>query len=484
MPQLNSFEKKCDGFSHGKALDSHRFPLVAQHVPFASMQIDASVPLLRDQNGNIRGRAYPEHAQPILQNLGPLRFDLCSGTVNGIANEQLPATWQSTAPFPVNSGMAALGILEYDPVSGITRVKKGSEVSGGSSELINNSTLPPLSNLTPVCNVIRAFKLTNNTDTDRNIISLGIRAAPDYYNWANGTYSVHSCGSGTNPDEPTSENMVATVNKDWASFYYDRGSEHVFYVNIPLAAGASVWIVVDGPGCVCCGDLPSPTDFSSIYKYSSDGVNWTQDSTRTNDFYLVATTMVYGAPEYPESSSGFETVALLGTPTWPIKHGQTTTLVERDYSDIIGDGAGDLDADQSPICSVPFPMHLHSEIDGLDGFDSISTHEITTTDATATALATVALAEGETKLVEARILVKQGDDHHAVYCIKGLFYRGIGADVTQQGSTLSMFASESNADWNATLSVNTSEQAAELLVTGTAATSINWKAVLHVLSLP
>ena len=105
---------------------------------------------------------------------------------------------------------------------------------------------------------------------------------------------------------------------------------------------------------------------------------------------------------------------------------------------------------------------------------------VQTTGATVTDLATIAVAQGDVFAVEVDVIGRKSDGtDRAMYKLTGLFYRNSGGNVTQQGSTVSLTTIESNASWDCTLNADTSNQTIDVRVTGVAATTINWKAVVR-----
>lgn len=102
---------------------------------------------------------------------------------------------------------------------------------------------------------------------------------------------------------------------------------------------------------------------------------------------------------------------------------------------------------------------------------------VQTTDATVTEIWTSpAVADNETYMVEVTVVGMESDgSDRNLYHIQGLFYRD-GGNVTQQGSTISLATIESDADWDCDFTVDTVNQDINVVVTGEAATTINWKA--------
>jgi hypothetical protein len=104
----------------------------------------------------------------------------------------------------------------------------------------------------------------------------------------------------------------------------------------------------------------------------------------------------------------------------------------------------------------------------------------TTTDATVTDLATVAVAEGDVVMVEASVVGRKSDGS-ALYSGKiiGTFYRNTGGNVTQVGAA-SLEPEVNESGWGGIdLVADTVAQTVDLRVTGAAAT-IKWVASLKV----
>ncbi|HPM40873.1 MAG TPA: hypothetical protein PLY45_00365 [bacterium] len=109
---------------------------------------------------------------------------------------------------------------------------------------------------------------------------------------------------------------------------------------------------------------------------------------------------------------------------------------------------------------------------------------VTTTDATVTDLATVAVAEGELLMVEASVVGRKSDGS-AFYAgkIVGTFYRNTGGDVTQLGGA-SVTDEVNDSEWGGIdLAADTVNQTVDLTCEGLAATTISWKASVKVTKL-
>lgn len=102
------------------------------------------------------------------------------------------------------------------------------------------------------------------------------------------------------------------------------------------------------------------------------------------------------------------------------------------------------------------------------------TYILTTTNATATDLASISALSNTTYRIEAQVIgVTTNGGDRALYHREGLFYR-ITGDVTQQGSTVSIAEVESTAAWGCTLNADTNTQTIDLRVQGATGTNVNW----------
>lgn len=113
--------------------------------------------------------------------------------------------------------------------------------------------------------------------------------------------------------------------------------------------------------------------------------------------------------------------------------------------------------------------------------DTWSAGSVTTTDATVTDVAAVAVAEGEMVMVEASVIGRKSDGS-AFYSgkIVGTFYRNSGGNVTQIGAS-SLTGEVNESSWGGIdLAADTVNQEVDLHVTGLAGTTIAWVASLKV----
>jgi hypothetical protein len=103
-----------------------------------------------------------------------------------------------------------------------------------------------------------------------------------------------------------------------------------------------------------------------------------------------------------------------------------------------------------------------------------------TTDATATNILTLTLPDESAYFMGAKVVGRQSDtSNRACYNREALVYRNAGGGATIQGSVSDVTTIESDANWNATITVSGNN--ASVTVTGIAATTINWKAEVELL---
>ncbi|RJO60820.1 MAG: hypothetical protein C4542_08200 [Dehalococcoidia bacterium] len=109
------------------------------------------------------------------------------------------------------------------------------------------------------------------------------------------------------------------------------------------------------------------------------------------------------------------------------------------------------------------------------------TNEITTTDATATDILSIPLAEGQTMSLEVQITGRRTDSGNAglsvSYRLAGAFKRNASGNVTQVSLTQSdpVFFDD-GAAWDATLNADTTNQTVDVRVTGEIDVTIKWTA--------
>lgn len=118
-----------------------------------------------------------------------------------------------------------------------------------------------------------------------------------------------------------------------------------------------------------------------------------------------------------------------------------------------------------------------------DGWFMRCPRELTTTDATISALDVLGLGDNHAYLIEANILANQSDfSHRAGYHYKGLYYRSGGGGATLQGSVVPIFREQSDPTWGAVQGwgalLVTSGNNVFVRVEGKAATTIDWSSII------
>lgn len=114
----------------------------------------------------------------------------------------------------------------------------------------------------------------------------------------------------------------------------------------------------------------------------------------------------------------------------------------------------------------------------LTGMTTV-TNAIQTTDATVTDIVEIPLAEGKVISVDVDVIGRKSDGtDRAGYRITGTLYRNTSGNVILEGQT-SYGSHESSAAWDVDIAADTTEQAVDVRVTGVAATTINWDAVVR-----
>lgn len=110
----------------------------------------------------------------------------------------------------------------------------------------------------------------------------------------------------------------------------------------------------------------------------------------------------------------------------------------------------------------------------IDGY-RLKKSTLQTTDATATVIQSIAVAEGEEWQIKVKVLAQKSDNtDRASYNFEGTFYRLAAGNVTQIGTTVAV-DDESDATWDCDFVLNTTAQSIDITVTGKLATTINWK---------
>ena len=99
---------------------------------------------------------------------------------------------------------------------------------------------------------------------------------------------------------------------------------------------------------------------------------------------------------------------------------------------------------------------------------------VSTSDATETTLANIAIPDNTVMLIEARVVGRRtNSSSRAGYFRRALVYRQAGGAATIEGQVQTNFTQEFNPQWNATIDV--SGNSARIRVTGIAGATINWK---------
>jgi len=228
---------------------------------------------------------------------------------------------------------------------------------------------------------------------------------------------------------------------------------------IYVAAAQSITVDAADPGdpridIVCIKAARDDADSESRYIKDGGGSITTQNVYKRDvvsfDYSYVAG-VAAGAPAEPAVPAGYVKIASIYVGAG------VTAITDADITD----------ARTGLYLSQPF----------LNLPDEWTAGSVSTTDATATQLATVLVAEGELWSVEANVIGRKSDGS-AFYRadLAATFYRNSAGNVTQLGGT--SISNEFNTDgWaGADFVADAVAQAIDLEVTGEAATDINWKA--------
>jgi hypothetical protein len=112
-----------------------------------------------------------------------------------------------------------------------------------------------------------------------------------------------------------------------------------------------------------------------------------------------------------------------------------------------------------------------------------SEHEVQTTSATATTIATIPLADDTVYLVRAEIIGRRtdgGGEARGIYVLEGAFFRAAAGSATQQGNTQQQFKTESNNALDANFTVSGNNLLVQ--VQGIAAQTFDWKAQVQLIA--
>lgn len=120
--------------------------------------------------------------------------------------------------------------------------------------------------------------------------------------------------------------------------------------------------------------------------------------------------------------------------------------------------------------------------DKCDGLVRRRPEEAQTTDATQTTVDSITLLDENTYHIEAYVVgVESGGGNRASYHISGTFYRTGAGGATLQGAVTTVHSAESDANWDATFTVNDND--VRVSVTGVAATTIEWTATMEYINM-
>jgi len=110
--------------------------------------------------------------------------------------------------------------------------------------------------------------------------------------------------------------------------------------------------------------------------------------------------------------------------------------------------------------------------------------QISTTNATATTIHSIPVAEGQVVTI-VRYLngIQTNANNRATYGYQSCFFRVAAGNVTEQGSTTRIYEKESNAAWNILFTANIATQSVDLQVVGAAGANINWKDYINYMIL-
>ena len=103
-------------------------------------------------------------------------------------------------------------------------------------------------------------------------------------------------------------------------------------------------------------------------------------------------------------------------------------------------------------------------------------HSQTTTDATATTVDSISVAEGQTVLMLVKAIARNSDgSKQGTFYIAGTFYRNTSGNVIQEGSTYSLYSDITlGSTIDVTLVANTTTQAIDVKVTGETSETFSW----------
>lgn len=163
--------------------------------------------------------------------------------------------------------------------------------------------------------------------------------------------------------------------------------------------------------------------------------------------------------------------------------GQQATVVSHEHLNAMQEEIAAVVEDVGIVLDKDDPTQLLAAVRLLTGIPS-NPAAVTTTDATVTDLATVAVAEGDLLMVEASVVGRKSDGS-AFYAgkITGSFYRNSAGNVTQLGGAV-LTDEVNDSEWGGIeLAADTVNQTVDLTCEGLAGTTIKWQASVKVTKL-
>ena len=362
-------------------LDSQRIPVISDGG-IEDLKLYISSPLSPQADGDVVARAYPtEDPTPMdysIENEGSIEFNFANHEVDGIAQADILADWQTTADerFSVSADKNAVGIFQFNPATGVAKLRKGVEVGTTSVSAIDAANTATTG----------GFKTTDilhvgNIICSANSYVLGEfkeawlkQATANTGNWDFQLVVLADNGAGTNPANWTNINDPAVVL--WKSIVKNSGdiyqgsslnmaskwSSAERTINLSISSGETVWA-----GLYMSAKYGSATQTNVMYgantpyaDFSSTEIRrWYTGSGSWNDPGGVAMALQIdagdGDPAYPTADAGTVTFGLVGTATYPMTD-DITKLVERPYSEMLADVFTDAPgANECPFCSIYVP---------------------------------------------------------------------------------------------------------------------------------
>jgi hypothetical protein len=281
--------------------------------------------------------------------------------------------------------------------------------------------------------------------------------------------------------------------------------------NVTITAGYPLWVDtgvtrLDGGCGINLGTGETTTNLLTIASASSTDANANdQINLRSARAGIVAGSLI-GAMNFSSNDSSLtapgivvsrikavsnvtQTTSALGT---DIVFESTTGTTFAELVRIVGDGkvgigtatpAGMLQVNQATLGSQV--QVLTSTASNDDPIESTFQNKVTTTDATVTTLATIAIPASTSVMIEARVVARRTGgasgtaEDGAGYIVSGV-YKNVAGTATEIGET-SIFSAEDQAGWACT--INVSGANALLQVTGAASNNVSWVATYRVYSI-